>query len=221
MSLALRDNLEFCITGGRAIFLDLAAGRYFALSDRHFAAFQRWISGEVSLEDGTDRLNGLVSQGILIETDGADVRPKTSISGIALPAVRFPVTRLRASPTLVAWIIFDRLLWRRRIKNWPFVRLIKSVRKSARPDRLSSNSIVLPRIIRSFEIADLIIGNHDRCLERSLALVAACRRYGLANTLVLAIQANPFAAHCWVQNQSYILNDHPDRVSMFTPILAL
>lgn len=221
MSLTLRDNLEFCITGGRAVFLDLAAGSYFALADHHFAAFQHWISGDESFEEGSDALNRLASQGILMETDGAAVRRKSSISALTSPAARFHVSQFRASPTSVGRIILTRLLWRRRIKYWPFARLIESVRQSDRHNRTSSSPNELPRIIRSFEIADLIIGNHDLCLERSLALAVACRRRGVANTLVIGVQANPFAAHCWVQDQSHILNDHPDRVSMFTPILAL
>lgn len=221
MSLVLRDNLEFCISGGRAVFLDLDTGRYFALADRHFAAFQHWTSGETSSEENPGALDHLASRGILIETDKADVRRKSSFSGLTSPTARFRVSQVRASPASVGSAIFSRLVWSRRVKYWPFARLVESVRQSDLHNRTSPTSIELSWIIRSFEIADIIIGNHDRCLERSLALAVTCRRHGIPNTLVLGIQANPFAAHCWVQDQSFILNDHPDRVSMFTPILAV
>jgi hypothetical protein len=37
---------------------------------------------------------------------------------------------------------------------------------------------------------------------------------------VFGVMATPFAAHCWIQDDQAILNDHYDRVSRFAPIFA-
>jgi hypothetical protein len=38
---------------------------------------------------------------------------------------------------------------------------------------------------------------------------------------VIGVRTQPFGAHSWVQNGAVVLNDTPERVSSFTPILAV
>jgi hypothetical protein len=37
---------------------------------------------------------------------------------------------------------------------------------------------------------------------------------------VIGVKLNPFAAHCWLQVGDVVLNDLPERVAAFTPILT-
>ena len=38
--------------------------------------------------------------------------------------------------------------------------------------------------------------------------------------VVLAVKLGPFAAHCWTQIGDQVLNDTPEEVARFTPILV-
>jgi hypothetical protein len=33
--------------------------------------------------------------------------------------------------------------------------------------------------------------------------------------------AEPFGAHCWLQERDYLLNDAVERVGMYTPIMVI
>jgi len=58
------------------------------------------------------------------------------------------------------------------------------------------------------------------CLLDSLALARWLSAEGHPCRIVFGVTATPFAAHCWIQDDQAILNDHYDRVSRFTPIFA-
>src|SRR3546814_924191 len=117
-----------------------------------------------------------------------------------------------------------RLLWSWRVRHSPFKRLLELQHRLSTKAALGArpfDRFRLDRIISAFEIADLLVGSHDRCLERSFALAAACRRQSFDVTIVIGIQGQPFAAHCWVQLGPIVLNEKPDAVGMFSPILVL
>jgi hypothetical protein len=46
-------------------------------------------------------------------------------------------------------------------------------------------------------------------------------RYGQHPTFVIGIQTMPFLAHAWVQAEDLLLDDYPDNVLPFTPLLAV
>jgi hypothetical protein len=223
MGFALRDDIGFCIAAERTIFLDLRAGRYHALPTSQFEAFQRWASGSASTAEDAGKLEHLVRQGILTTAD-QDVKPTSSLPVVThSPEIAFKTHQL---PTLAAIVlaIASRILWASRLKRWPLTRQFQHLRTLAgasEEDSARSPSGTFASIVRAFEIADILLGSHDRCLERSLALAATCRKRGFATMVVIGVQTNPFSAHCWVQNESVVLNDQPDRVQMFTPILVV
>jgi hypothetical protein len=59
------------------------------------------------------------------------------------------------------------------------------------------------------------------CLQDSLALHQWLGRYGAGADLVMGVKLDPFAAHCWLQVGDIVLNDLPETVAAFTPILAV
>jgi hypothetical protein len=59
------------------------------------------------------------------------------------------------------------------------------------------------------------------CLYDSLALVEFLAHYRLFPQWVFGVMAEPFAAHCWVQQDDRVLNDSVDYVRGFTPIMVV
>jgi hypothetical protein len=61
----------------------------------------------------------------------------------------------------------------------------------------------------------------QKCLVRSFALLRFLRRSGVGATWVFGVRTWPFAAHCWVQLGDVALDDTPDRLAAYEPILAI
>ncbi|MFC5345532.1 lasso peptide biosynthesis B2 protein [Brevundimonas staleyi] len=58
------------------------------------------------------------------------------------------------------------------------------------------------------------------CLRRSACLVAFLKTHGLAADWVFGVRTWPFRAHCWVQLDEICLNDDPERLRAYRPILS-
>jgi len=59
------------------------------------------------------------------------------------------------------------------------------------------------------------------CLFDSLALLNFLAKYDIFPSWVFGVQSEPFSAHCWVQQDEFLLNDTVDRVGIYTPLLAV
>ena len=60
-----------------------------------------------------------------------------------------------------------------------------------------------------------------KCLLRSYMLLRHLRRSGLDAVWVFGVRTWPFHAHCWLQCETLVLDDHVERVAAFTPILMV
>jgi hypothetical protein len=65
------------------------------------------------------------------------------------------------------------------------------------------------------------LSSHDRCLSDSLTLIHFLTTQGLAARWVIGVRVNPFSAHSWAQAGDVVLNDEPERVRHFQPILVV
>ena len=59
------------------------------------------------------------------------------------------------------------------------------------------------------------------CLLDSLVLLTFLAGYRFFPQWVFGVQADPFYAHCWVQQQGVVLTDSPGFVRSFTPIMVV
>lgn len=224
MAFRLRESMHFCIAGERVILLDPVGGRYRALPNEQAPAFRRWALGETLIGMDHERLLELKDRDVLAVSDQDHPPMAMTSAKIALADTALDTASGNVSSRFVFAALAAQLVWSRRVKTWPLERLL-AVLTSLVPYRgqvLNRKRIVdRDAIVLAFTRADMLLGSNNRCLVRSLALSASCRKHGLAATLVIGIQPNPFAAHCWVQDEGLVLNDKPDRVQMFAPILTV
>lgn len=59
------------------------------------------------------------------------------------------------------------------------------------------------------------------CLFDSLALVDFLLLHNISTDWVFGVRAEPFAAHCWVVYNGLLVNDTPDRVAPYTPLMLV
>jgi hypothetical protein len=60
-----------------------------------------------------------------------------------------------------------------------------------------------------------------KCLLRSFMLLRLLRRRGHDALWVFGVRTWPFYAHCWLQCGDVVLDDDVERVTAFTPIMAV
>jgi len=66
----------------------------------------------------------------------------------------------------------------------------------------------------------LLVGR-ESCLFDSLALLNFLASFSLFPQWIFGVQMRPFVAHCWVQHENAVLNDTPERVRDYVPIMSV
>ena len=72
------------------------------------------------------------------------------------------------------------------------------------------------RLLRGFAFTGV-----DRCLFHALALTNFLAQFDQFPTWVIGVKTDPFAAHSWVQEASLVLDDSPEEICLFSPLLAI
>ena len=210
-------NLRFALAGRTAIFLDITRDRYFALSSRDSAAFGDWLVG---------RSLNAAEQGLLCDLLGiADLEGLRA--GTVDPARRIePARSLDLGPSLAcsrvatACAVSAILVARARLAAFGLGAGLRYVVARRRP-AASPATDALMRIATAHRRANRWSSEHANCLARSTALAAALGSAGVRADLVIGVKATPFGAHSWVQIGDCVVNDRPERVRPFTPIMVL
>jgi hypothetical protein len=219
MGHSLRAGITYCDAGGRLVFLDVHADRYFCLAPEAEAAF-RQLTAHPGASEAVPP--ALLNSGMLVRTRGAEVpRPFSLASRAEDSLLDMPLGRASSAELLAALsrLALANLALRRR-------GLCRSLeRLTAAKASCASARLDIPRTLQgpaaAFETSARLVRSHDQCLPRSIALARHCAARGLAAELVIGVRLRPFAAHAWVQAGPWLLNDRLDTVRTYTPILAV
>lgn len=225
MQLGTDDNLHFCITGDRAIFMDVGANRYFCLNREADELFRSAVARHDELDpDGAATLWTLALHLGLVPPSAdrlahVATRPDPPTGDLV------HCVRRRPKPGQILSTIFDLLAAGSLQRGHDLVmirrRLAQRRRPVIAPADADAMADIAVDILAAFAWCDLLFGRTDRCLPRALAFIAACNRRGLFPSLVFGVRTNPFAAHCWAQLGPIVLNDSLEHVRVYTPIAVL
>ncbi|WP_454884352.1 lasso peptide biosynthesis B2 protein [Sphingomonas oryzagri] len=211
-------GLSFCIADGKAVFLDIARDRYFALP----ADFSRFATGRIPhLAADSDEIVAVVET--LLPSSIAARHPSLCTPP---PAVTHEIVD-RASrtspwlclPALLGRILFYKLLLRTVGLDRTLRRLSPRGASVDCGERYSSEHLVT--VGAAISMLKRYMPLADQCLPVALAVADYLRRRGWAPQLVLGVMARPFRAHSWVQLDTMLLTDRIEAVRNFTPILVL
>ena len=213
----LPDHLGVCEIDRRTVMLDLRRDRYFQLDSRTASAFRSCREAPDGSAAGDSAVPELVKRRWLVPLDGApapvrtipDVRRRSLIG--ELPHV---------PPTFAIFRGVVSALWscRRALKRRGLENAAEEARRR-KPSAEDGSDLHLH--LAAFRAARRLVPMAPNCLTDSLALSAFLAARGFRSDLVFGVKLDPFAAHCWLQNEEAILNDAADSVSDFTPILAV
>lgn len=218
MGYRLRDGLTFCVTGQRAIFLDVRADRYFGLRSEWDREFQAFIAGG----EAGPAMPALVDAGIFIETDGIDeaIEPAQVMRAVREFPIK-PVSPLGRQSLHCIFAQFRTLL---HLRTRQFGAVICEIEERARlldikgKDASEQDWIAA---VSAFASSACLRPRDRHCLTSAIAFLHVAHKAGHKAKLVLGVSATPFSAHCWVQAGDYVLSDRLENIRPFEPILAI
>jgi hypothetical protein len=77
------------------------------------------------------------------------------------------------------------------------------------------------RIAAFHRLRPFLYTSAEACLFSSLAIQSFLARDKIFPRFVFGVATRPFKAHCWLQRDGVVLNDMPEHVREYTPILVI
>lgn len=239
MTYFLAPHVFACRTPDHVVILDIRADRYLALEETHAGQLSAWIagwpgaasddsSGLVNEQDGTEQLaQQMIEQGLLTTTHESG-RATTAAPSLPAPTESFVHSYFVHQP---GFKVRDVLRFARACADatlaLKFRRLEQTIRSVAttpvqEPGPSANHYERTEKLVGIFEgLRPFLLAGTRSCMFDSLALMKFLSLYRLRPRWVFGVRTSPFAAHCWLQDGEYVLNDVPDHVGTFTPIMTV
>lgn len=225
----LAPDIYFCASDGAYIFLDARTDRYFAYTGDTARLFSEIISADQADQlsrDAGQFADHLLRSGVLLRP-AATGRPLRACTAPRPETSRFEQACLLAGDAKSSdWPHMLTAL----IRSWSLKRThsLRGVISGARrwkqhvpPGRAIGLDEVTERTARFIALAPFLFTTKDACLFRSLFLMRFLATKGIAATWTFGVRLAPFGAHCWVEYEGAVLNDHLEHVRGFAPILTI
>ena len=221
------------------IFLDMLRNKYIGVRGPELAALSKAVLGRPTIDNDlaqalkpehvTEWVSRLRDQKLISETP-CD-RPQ-----LDSPCLEVPMTSLMADGEQAMpapdWRQLVRLwrsvlvtsAWMRRRNLAEIAERIAALR--SRHEHQAAHADMHADAMRSAVTSYMFwrpfaLTTHDRCLNDSLALIHFMASQALFPHWVIGVKVRPFGAHSWVQSGSVVLNDLPERVRHYEPILVV
>lgn len=227
----LNPHVFCCHTGRYSIFLDLRRDLYLSVQqDELSRVIQHSSSGDSHAPDSSshpmaesDLLVELARQNLITNNlrIGKPIFPGTSPSQLAPSLVHH-----RRAPTgprhIVAFIhaMVRTSLDLRYCGLDTIVQRLTSY-KSRHPTAPATDIQRVQELVYIFMRLRPFYPKHAVCLYDSLALARFLTTFGVSPSFTVGVIADPFAAHCWLQYATFLLNETPEEASRYTPILCI
>lgn len=233
----LSKDCYVCNTQGYWIVLNLSRDKYMCVTHANLASIGSRIYGwqyrndsienHQNLDDGRDRLmESLVAKGVLTcnsDEGKAFVESKNTVSetAITLPASIGPA-KARFLNVAQFFLACAKMDWCLR-KGELALALARIKRRRLRAGSSTSplEDSKATRLIAIFKDLRPLYPRPYLCLFDSLALLEFLAGYHSYPRIVFGVVADPFQAHCWLQEEDTLLNDDLERVGRYRPILSV
>lgn len=218
--LHLSEHVRFCEIGkpvAQRVFLDLRSDRYFSLppaADAAFSAVRQNSAGDVPSE-----IAPLIAAGLLVRGPaGRLIEPTCHPAPTSSLLEQSPAPR-KASLLLVTEILLLVVRARHAVRRKQLPRLLTAGSQLPTRDGRASCG-ARDSAVTAFVRARRMVPVTPNCLYDSLALRLFLQRRSIAVDLVIGTKLHPFAAHCWLQDGTIVLNDSLAAARGFVPILV-
>ena len=234
---SLDNRVHWCKTQDGVVLLDLRTGQYHGLSDDDVQALAPKVrdwrdlsqrSHDSPAGDVSNALDLLIESEMVSTESNLPPRPaaQTSHPREALQFDDILEARYLSAPhvlnlTLAYFVV------RLRLRVHSFGRIVndaterKRTRSPAKLDGLRNKADLIKLTRAYLYLRPAVFTARDKCLLDSLVLIEYLSRYNFFPEWVVGVQTQPFGAHSWVQAGELVLNDNPEKVLSFTPLLVV
>lgn len=195
-------DLYGCRIGDTTIVLDISSEKYYAVSpDPELAADSR----PIMLDNSIKSVGDLVNTATLIATD-------TSAAS----------QWLTWSPLLILLAALLRIvLGRALFGTGAVIRSMRRLKTKPMQARTRQTDYKLSAAIQLFrQVRPWIYTARNNCLFDALVFTDYLLRLGFDAVFVIGVRTRPFEAHAWTQIGTALVDDLPERVQTFTPIVV-
>lgn len=221
-----------CVSGQHVVLMDLERDKYVAVVPAHrlAARVRGWpvaaaqASGAHEADADADELiSRMLAHGMLV-TDPRLGKPAVPV---AIPRPERTLLefdfgeRPRTRPAYFLRFARSCLRAQLSLKLAPLQSIVSAVRE--RKARLGHAAAPdLRERVRAFtRLRPLFYTVRSACLLDSLTLLHFLGADGIRPDWVFGVKTEPFDTHCWLQQGAVLLNDLPDRVRQYSPILVV
>jgi hypothetical protein len=231
----LANHVRACRVGDQMIFLDLLRDKYIGMGGPQIAALSEAILGQGAADgvqaepSDTEHLDKYIlrlRQQHLLSNEPA-IGPMRTSPPLDTPSASLILDDQDCSVTsewrqlLRLWrSTFVAGAWLCRLSLADISERIFALRHPYRRHQASTDA--LRASVESYiRLRPFALSTHDRCLHDSLTLIHFLSAEGLLARWVIGVRVDPFGAHAWAQAGDTVLNDYPERVRRFKPILVV
>jgi hypothetical protein len=222
----LSDGVFFCGQRDAIVFLDLKQDEYTLLSPDETALFRSYFLDDL-MDTATEKLLRELTDARILTTRaeiGKAVIPTYVVrprEGVTPEYLNSPQTVPASAALRFAWACTIAAM---RLRTQSIERVVSAVarRNSIRRSSVGGDDPQSARLAVTFffRLRALFPKNY-LCLFDSLALLEFLAAYSIFPHWVFGVRVEPWAAHCWIQQRDFILNDDVEEISDYIPILAV
>lgn len=232
----LAPHVRACTVDGQVILLDLRRNRYLGVGGPHVNLLAQFIADwPLNTSSGQNGygvragaspwLDTLRDQNMLSPDDGTrQVHPALDE---ALDSIH---TDLGSCARTVDWrrlagmarAAAGAAYWLRQFSLAEIADRVARLRPASGACEGTDDDVNLASAVSTYErLRPFLFTAHDRCLHDSLSLTRFLARGRIFPRWVIGVKTRPFAAHSWVQAGHLVLNDVPEHVRRYTPVLVV
>ncbi|MDT9599876.1 lasso peptide biosynthesis B2 protein [Sphingosinicella rhizophila] len=217
--LRLHPNVSYGLIAGRPVFLDVSRDRYLGLDPVAEAAFDRARQPPSADSCTNEDTRRLLATKLFTLADEWTPMPPVQVRVPDKEISPEAASRLPFLDVSEIWV----LLWhaRRALVSGALGSALARLKRHRSKVVAPVSSAETLALASRFQVARALVPIARSCLQDSIALGTWLARRGACPDIVFGVKLDPFAAHCWVQTESAILNDAPDTVSPFAPVLVI
>jgi hypothetical protein len=239
MEYVVADHIYACATESGVVVLDARYGKYSFIPGDRARSVEGVVQGWPALPSvemvaaerlaPSSLLKSLIEGGMVTRLSdhrsvhGERVVPFPAGEALldALAATEETEVRWRDVVTFTLSVTYAKLM----LKYRPFDALLSDLRrrKNGLPTGVSASPVTQIReSVKTFSwLRPFAYAESDACLFDSVALTDFLLRRGMSVDFFIGVRMRPFVAHSWVQAHRFALNELPEYLSAYTPILSV